>query len=363
MRFSVLIVVLLIGHSVAAQTPADTLDFSDVTPEIIGGLAALQQNIVYPDADRAAGRQGTVILRFVVTAEGEAAAVQVARSVSPGLDAAAVAGVRAARFVPGRENGQPVNVRIALPIRFTLAGPEPRRGLDADTLLGRLGLPWSPAGLPAPDATVIGDRERRLVWRAPDAETEQITAEIVRDTLRVLAVTARPGAPALVSLRRLAAAIDAERVRADADGFYTADELGINGVPSRFDVAFDLAARSWRFRAPPCPLHEAVACQESPPVLLGGIRAFERGIQYPRFAAETETSGTVVARFEVGTDGQVSDVTLDGEPSGLPEATLRQAALRAVAASRWSPATAGGRPVAVRMSLPLRFRVLQDWRD
>lgn len=51
MRLSILLA-LLAGHAAAAQTPADTLDFSDVTPEIVGGLAGLQQNIVYPAADR-----------------------------------------------------------------------------------------------------------------------------------------------------------------------------------------------------------------------------------------------------------------------------------------------------------------------
>ena len=68
-----LLAVLLAAGTVAAQTPADTLDFSDVTPEIVGGLAGLQQSIVYPAADRDAEREGMVVVRFVVTTAGEAA--------------------------------------------------------------------------------------------------------------------------------------------------------------------------------------------------------------------------------------------------------------------------------------------------
>ena len=362
MPLRIALVALALATSAAAQTPADTLDFSETTPEIIGGLAALQQSIVYPAADREAGRQGTVVIQFVATATGDAAAVRVVRSVSPALDAAAASGVRRARFRPGTQNGQPVNVRMTVPVRFIIRDDAPQRqSLDADTLLSRLGRPWSPLGLSAPDAvepTAVG---RRLVWRAPDSETEQIAVDIERDTLRVLTVTARPASPALAALERLAVAISAERMRADPDGYFTAKNLGINGVPSRADIAFDLAARTWRYRAPPCAV--PAACRASPPVLLGGIRAFERGIRYPRFAVETETSGAVVARFEVGADGQVRDVTLDGESSSLTETSLRQATLRAVAASRWSPATRDGQPVAMRTTLPIRFRVLQDWRD
>ncbi len=362
MPLRIALVALALATSAAAQTPADTLDFPETSPEIVGGLAGLQQSITYPAADQEAGRQGTVVIRFVVTATGEATAVEVARSVSPGLDSASVAALRQTRFVPGTQNGQPVNVRMTIPVRFAIRPDAPRRQvLDADTLLGRLGRRWSPSGLPAPDGEEVTASGRRLVWRAPDPETEQISADVVRDTVRVLTITARPASPALASLQRLAAAIAAERVRADPDGYYTAEELGINGVPSRADIAIDLDARTWRFRAPPCSAPGF--CHESPPILLGGIRAFQRGIRYPRFAAETETSGLVIARFEVGVDGRVSDVTLDGEASGLPEAALRQAALRAVVASRWTPATSNGRPVAVRTTLPVRFRVLQDWRD
>lgn len=100
--------------------PAGPLEFSEVSPEIIGGLPALQQNVPYPDFDLRAGTQGTVSVRFVVTPEGRAENVEVVRSVSPGLDAAAIAGVQRTRFTPGRQDGQAVSVRMTVPVRFTI---------------------------------------------------------------------------------------------------------------------------------------------------------------------------------------------------------------------------------------------------
>lgn len=367
MRYLALLLALA-AHSAAAQTPADSTCFDcsteEVPPEVVGGLAALQAHVGYPEADRRAGTQGRVIVRFIVTADGLAEQAEVVRSVSAGLDSAAVMAVRAAAFVPGSVRGEPVRVRMTLPVTFRLAAAAPRRALDADTLLGRLGLPWSPEGLPAPNLTERTDAGQRLVWTAPDAETERITAEVSGDTLRVLTVTARPHAPALAQLQRLATAIDAERVRADSAGYYTAHELGLSGVTSRADVALDLAARTWRFRAPPCVSVGANPCLTSAPVLVGGIRGLQERTGYPRAALQYGTQGRVFVSFELGADGVARDATAGGVPeTGPGERALRAAAVRSVTASQWIPATTrGGQPVAVRLTLPITFVVSGgDW--
>ena len=100
--------------------PTDVLDFSEVPPEMVGGLAALQQSVQYPDFEKRAGLEGTVVVRFIVTPEGRAEDVTVTRGVSPGLDAAAIAAVQRMRYTPGRHNGQPVRVRMTAPVRFTI---------------------------------------------------------------------------------------------------------------------------------------------------------------------------------------------------------------------------------------------------
>ena len=105
-----------------AQTPVETevIDFAEVQPELIGGVERLQSGIDYPRFDRDAGIAGQVIVQFVVSETGVPSQIVVVRSVSPGLDRAALDAVARARFEPGRQNGRAVKVRFTLPVTFRL---------------------------------------------------------------------------------------------------------------------------------------------------------------------------------------------------------------------------------------------------
>ncbi len=89
-------------------------------PELVGGLNALVRTIDYPDAAEEAGVEGRVVVSFVVTEQGEVESAEVTAEVHPDLDAAALAAVERARFVPAHRDGHPIRVRLALPITFEL---------------------------------------------------------------------------------------------------------------------------------------------------------------------------------------------------------------------------------------------------
>ena len=95
-------------------------DFAEIQPGLIGGIERLQEGIEYPHFERAAGVDGRVVVQFVVDEAGVPSQIVAVRSVSPGLDAAAMQAVREARFTPGRQNGQAVRVRFTLPVTFRL---------------------------------------------------------------------------------------------------------------------------------------------------------------------------------------------------------------------------------------------------
>jgi hypothetical protein len=82
-------------------------------------------------------------------------------------------------------------------------------------------------------------------------------------------------------------------------------------------------------------------------------------IRYPETARQKNTQGTVVASFIVEpSTGRMSGLSLLKDiGDGCGEEALRVLAALDAAGLRWQPAQRGGKPVRMRHSLPLRFRL------
>ena len=96
-------------------------------PQFPGGEAELmkyiQKNLKYPPVAMENNIQGRVVVQFVVTKTGKIGEVKVARGKDPDLDKEAVRVVKSLPdFIPGKMNGQAVNVWYTLPITFKLQG-------------------------------------------------------------------------------------------------------------------------------------------------------------------------------------------------------------------------------------------------
>ena len=121
---------LLLVPTVAAQTPSDPPPQADVEddfwcyhevqPDLVGGLAALQAAVAYPEDARAEGVEGQVIVQFLVEPDGAITEASVLRSPDERLSAAALDAVRQMTFTPGQQRGRPVAVRFAVPVTFRL---------------------------------------------------------------------------------------------------------------------------------------------------------------------------------------------------------------------------------------------------
>lgn len=113
--------------SAALETPAadeawyaDAHADAEVLPQLEGGLRALAQNVHYPELAKLAGVEGRVIVEFVVDETGTVRAPRVVKGIGSGCDEAALAAVEAATFSPGLQDGEPVKVKLVLPISFKL---------------------------------------------------------------------------------------------------------------------------------------------------------------------------------------------------------------------------------------------------
>ncbi|MCC8037456.1 MAG: energy transducer TonB [Bacteroidales bacterium] len=96
-------------------------------PQFPGGEAELYawigKNLRYPPMAAENNIQGRVVVQFVVTKTGSIGEVKVLRGKDPDLDKEAVRVVKALpKFIPGKMNGQAVNVWYTLPINFKLQG-------------------------------------------------------------------------------------------------------------------------------------------------------------------------------------------------------------------------------------------------
>lgn len=104
------------------------LGTEDQRPQIVGGKGRLYLNINYPAKARKQGIEGRLELKFTVRTDGSVSNIQIAKSLHPLCDSAAVKGLRAVDFVPAKQDGKTIPIRMKLPIRFQLTAVSSSRG-------------------------------------------------------------------------------------------------------------------------------------------------------------------------------------------------------------------------------------------
>lgn len=102
-------------------------------------LSFVYGNIVYPFEARENGNEGTVVARFVVEKDGTVSNPSIMRDVGGGcgMEVMRVIGLMnqaGARWVPGKNGGQPVRSYFTLPVKFRLEEAPPYTIIGADTV-------------------------------------------------------------------------------------------------------------------------------------------------------------------------------------------------------------------------------------
>lgn len=100
-------------------------DVVEQMPSFPGGMGAMMQylssNIKYPKEAEKKGIQGRVLLSFIVQTDGSITDVRISKSVDPSLDKEAIRVVKSMpKWIPGRQNGEPVRVKYTFPVTFRL---------------------------------------------------------------------------------------------------------------------------------------------------------------------------------------------------------------------------------------------------
>jgi protein TonB len=93
----------------------------DEPPEPIGGFAAIQNALTYPEIARKAGVEGRVVIWARVDEAGNVVNTKVQKSLGPnGCDEAAIAAIQSVKWKPAKQRDRAVKVWIAVPVDFKL---------------------------------------------------------------------------------------------------------------------------------------------------------------------------------------------------------------------------------------------------
>lgn len=96
-------------------------------PEPAGGMKEfykfISSNLNYPNIARRRGTEGKVFIQFIIDKKGSATEVTTVKGIGDGCDKESERVIKMSpRWIPGKLDGQPVKVRMILPLTFKLAG-------------------------------------------------------------------------------------------------------------------------------------------------------------------------------------------------------------------------------------------------
>ena len=108
--------------------PPDQIDDSvpvfvphDEPPQPIGGYAAIQKRLMYPEIARKAGVEGTVHIWAQIGVDGNVVRTRLIKSLGPnGCDEAAMKAIKEVKWKPAMQRDKPVRVWVAVPVIFKL---------------------------------------------------------------------------------------------------------------------------------------------------------------------------------------------------------------------------------------------------
>jgi len=101
-------------------------------PQPVGGLAALQQAVTYPQLAEEVGVEGTIVARIFLDENGKVDDVELIQRIpKTGMDEAVIEAIQNVEWQPGTVNNEPAGMEYTISIVFQIgdAGIEVKEGL------------------------------------------------------------------------------------------------------------------------------------------------------------------------------------------------------------------------------------------
>lgn len=116
---------LITNERPVEKVPETPFERVENMPVFLGGdaalLAFLANNIEYPKTAQRMGIEGRVTLSFVIDETGSVTNIEVLRGIGAGCDEEAIRVLKLLpNYIPGKQRGVPVKVRMRVPVTFKL---------------------------------------------------------------------------------------------------------------------------------------------------------------------------------------------------------------------------------------------------
>ena len=320
-------------------------------PEFQGGYQAmlkfLQDNMVYPEAAKKAGVQGTVFVKFVISKAGKISNVELLRGIGSGCDEEALRVVKAMPdWTPGENNGQPVPVVFQIPVKFQLTAPT-STGDGEKPLVQVEQNPEFPGGYNA-----MLDYLKNNVIYPPLAKRSGI-----QGTVFVQFVVSATGELYNIKiLRGIGGGCDEEAVRIvkNMPKWIPGKQNGVAApVVFQIPIKYQLSQNTTNEEEKP------LLVVEQNPEYQGGYDAMLKFLKdnliYPETAKTNGVQGIVFVQFVVNKAGYISNPKiLRGIGSGCDEEAVRVVQTM----PRWIPGRQNGIAVPVMYQIPVKFQLI-----
>ena len=309
-------------------------------PAFPGGTHAmykyLADNIKYPAEAKAAGKQGRVMVQFVVRKDGSVSDVSVAKSAGNLLlDNEAVRVVSSMpKWNPGTQGGKPVNVQYTIPVQFNLSdGMINNEKKDTEKKDNRIVI----------NRIVIGDGGVVVDTDAKDNALFVVDGKVFDGDLKELESSSIAHIE-VIKNSALTAELKEKYNAKDKKGIIfittsSASHAGIVGNPAPvvngkkedapFTVDFNVEERTTDDGEK--IYQECEIAPEYPGGLAELMRWLSMNVRYPKAARDINGQGKVFVRFVVRADGSISnaevvksDFTSDYSEVSLAEQTAKE---------------------------------------
>ena len=124
-KFIIFLVCFFVGGLLYAQSSGEVYTIVDEPASFKGGMsgfyAYVGKSIKYPSTASRNKTQGKVVIQFIVNPDGKLSDIKVLKGIGDGCDEEATRVMKSSpNWIAGKQNGEPVKVRMVVPIVFKL---------------------------------------------------------------------------------------------------------------------------------------------------------------------------------------------------------------------------------------------------